>query len=140
MRAVASLGPRVSRRLATREAAEEGLERAVQAGEHVLQDLRVDRGVCGKRGLEVWQLGLLLGGAERDAAPLLGRLALFECGIVARATAPHGLHELALLFGRRLELVRELVWVGFVHRLYTHTLLDCARVCARAANEAIRWR
>src|SRR5262249_51621026 len=104
--AVAPLEARNAWFLAVRQPAEDRLIGRVQPGQHRLQDLRVEGGVCGERGAQGRELGLLLdaGGALALPPPPPGE-ALVQGGVVEHATAPEHLLPLALLLGRRLELL-----------------------------------
>src|SRR5262249_55747240 len=78
---------------------------------YILQDRRVAGRVLRERRFQVGRFGLLLRAREGGAAPPIRRDALVQGGGVERAAAPHDVRKLALLFGRRLELVR----VGCAH-------------------------
>jgi hypothetical protein len=120
--AVFALESRVARLLARPHPAEEGGKRFVQAGEHILQHLAVDGGVCRKCLLDGGQCGLLLragGAVVRSASP--ARRALFAGHVIKRATAPYDL-------GHRRRLLRggpQLVFVGLARRLRFHTSQFC---------------
>jgi hypothetical protein len=70
------------------DAAEEGLVRLVQAGQDILQHMAVDGGVFRELLTDRLQLGFLLIPREGDVAALPGGDALFQGGVVERATAP----------------------------------------------------
>src|SRR5262249_52630836 len=70
--AVAALETGVAGRPARLHPTEEGLERAVQAREHVLQHLRVEVAVFGPHRLDGGQLGALAGGGDGHATFLPG--------------------------------------------------------------------
>ena len=70
--AVASVKPRIARRLTRPGAPEEGLKRAVYPLNHVLQDLTVDLAVLWQPGFDAGQLGLLLVVANKYTASLPG--------------------------------------------------------------------
>src|SRR5262249_29464817 len=104
----APLGAGEPRVFAGAQSPEERLRGLVQPGEHVVQPL----GLEGGRGRECFatrlQLGLLLAACRPPAlpAPPPGA-ALLEGGSGERATAPQDHFKLALLGGRRRELLLE---------------------------------
>ena len=69
----------------------------------------------------VLQLGFLLVARDRDVAPLPGRDALLQGGVVEHATAPEHLLQRPLLGGRRPQLLL----VGLAHRWLLHMVLFC---------------
>src|SRR5262245_47075531 len=96
------------------QTAEERLIRLVQAGQHVLQDVAVNRRVCRHLGAEVFQFGFLSVAQEGDATLPIHGAALLQGGVVERATAPQNRSQRPLLFGCWLELVVE----GLAHRFW----------------------
>src|SRR5262249_17996553 len=106
MIAVPALEAGRARLLARLHPAEERLIGAIEADQHVLQDMRVDGSIVWERGAQVLQLGFLLEAGRRfTLATLPPRLALLQGGIVERATAPEHLLQRPLLCGRRFQLL-----------------------------------
>ncbi len=99
-------------------AAEERLVGPVQAGEHVLQDVRMDGGVLRERRPEVRQLRCLLRMGGRTALPPAPpRAALLQRAVVELAAQAQRLRQHSRLLGR---------WLQFV--------------CVRLASSRRRWR
>ncbi len=103
--AVLALEPGKARLFSMRQAAEEGLVRLLEAGQHVLQDMAMDAGVLWHLRAQGFQLGFLLIAREADVAALPGGDALFQGGGRERAAAPQDALKLALLGGRRPQLL-----------------------------------
>src|SRR5262249_26498711 len=97
--AVAPVEARVAGRLTRLHAAEEGLEGAVYALYHVLQDLAVDLGILRQLGFDAGQFGFLLVVVHRDATLLPGFPAYRNGGIVDMTAEHEGTIKHPLLFG-----------------------------------------
>jgi hypothetical protein len=94
----------VARRAPFAETTEEGVEGAVYAQDHLLQDLAMNIRVFWQRFLNARQLGLLLIVADRDAAQSLGFPPLADRSVVD-VTAEHQDPLKLLLLWRRFEFV-----------------------------------
>ncbi len=79
----------------------------IQTGQHILQDVCMDGGIFRELGPEVFQLRFLLVARDGDLVPLPGGDALLQGRIVERAAVPQDKLKLALLFGRRPQLLLE---------------------------------
>ena len=129
----ASLKARVARLLAGLHPAKEGLERTIESGQHVLQDLGVDIVVFWSFRLDGRQLGTLVGTADTLPA-LLPRIPAFLQGGVIQLAAPaqdEG-HCLFLLLGGG-----EFVFEGFVNRCGLHATLFSVAARQPVTKEAI---
>jgi hypothetical protein len=90
----------IARLLARLHAAEEGLEGALDAQDHVLQDLGIHLGVFRTCHLQVRQFRLLLIVGDGDVAAFPGRLALFQGSIVEVTAVPQDRLQRLLLLRR----------------------------------------
>src|SRR5215469_12651242 len=122
--AVGALQARIPWLFAILHPAEEPLEGAVQAGQHVLQDLRVDVLVLGPHRFDAGKIGALLGTDDAHAACVPGVAAFLQSGIVEFPAATQNKCHPLLLLGSRLELVLE----GLADGTYRHLFVDLGRV------------
>src|SRR5262249_49018161 len=132
--AVGALEARIARRLPRLHPAEERVKGAIQAGEHILQDLRVDVTVLRAHVLDGRQLSALAGGGDAHPTLLPGVAALLEAGVVEFAATAHDNRQRALLLGSGYQFVR----VGLAHRLLVHSSLVC-RIGMKTARPFIPW-
>ena len=99
------------------DAAEEGLEGAVQPGQHILQDLGMHVVVLWPRLLDGWQFGALVGDTDTHATFLPGVAPFLERGIVQFPSTAHDKgHPLLLLWSRQ-----QFVLEGFARCEYFHS-------------------
>src|SRR5258708_34190421 len=104
-------------------AAGEGLIGLGQPGQHILQHVRVDGGVVGQVGAQVLELRFLLVAARGHAALAVEGDALFQGGVVERATAPQDSSKRTFLVGRGLQLLL----IGFARGLHISPALSVRR-------------
>jgi hypothetical protein len=109
--AIHSLKTGVTQCLSRLDARKESLERSIQSGENILQDLRIDLAVLWANLFDGGQLGASLCDSATHAALLPRHFALAQGGVVEFTAAQDKRHRLLLLWCRR-----EFVLVRLAHR------------------------